>query len=273
LHRGEFKLDYIKTNKAAWEEAFDNRKPNWGDDNYIRLKKGNFEFFDSDMKNELLSMDFCEKTVAQFCCNNGRELLSLVLDGSADYGVGFDIAENILEQARETAEKAGIKNCEFVNCNLLEIHENYYNKFDFIFFTIGALCWFKDLNALFEKIAKCLKSDGTLMINDGHPLANMLAMPGEEEFDPNNIKRLVHSYFRKEPWIGKSGMGYMSGEYESKTFTDFSHTMSNIVNALSANGIIIKNLNEYDYDIGVVGSDIFDGIGIPLSYILIAEKG
>ena len=51
-------MNYIETNKVAWEEAFDNRKPNWGDDNYIRLKKGNFEFFDSDMKNELLNMDF-----------------------------------------------------------------------------------------------------------------------------------------------------------------------------------------------------------------------
>lgn len=265
-------MNYIETNKAAWEEAFDNRKPNWGDENHLRLKKGNFEFFGSDMKKELLSMDFHEKTVAQFCCNNGRELLSLVLDGGADYGVGFDIAENILEQAKQTAVKAGIENCEFVNCNLLEIPESYYGKFDFIFFTIGALCWFKDLNALFEKTGKCLKSGGTLLINDGHPFANMIAMPGEEEFDANDIKRFTYSYFRKEPWLGNSGMGYMSVAYESKTFTDFSHTMSDIVNALSLNGMKTVKLNEYDYEIGNVGSDIFNGNGIPLSYILTAEK-
>ena len=56
--------DYITTNKAAWEEAFDNRKANWGDDNHVRLKKGNFEFFDRDMKNEILGIDFHGKTVA-----------------------------------------------------------------------------------------------------------------------------------------------------------------------------------------------------------------
>lgn len=265
-------MNYTESNKAAWEEAFDNRKPNWGDENYLRLKKGNFEFFDSDMKNELLNMDFRGKAVAQFCCNNGRELLSLVLDGGADCGVGFDIAENILGQAKQTAIKAGIKNCEFVNCNLLEIPESYYEKFDFIFFTIGAICWFKDLTALFEKAGKCLKSSGVLLINDGHPLANMLAFPGDDEFDLNDNKRLTHSYFRKEPWIGNSGMGYMSVCYESKPFTDFSHTMSDIINALSVNGMKTVKLNEYDYEIGNVGSDIFNGKGIPLSYILIAEK-
>ena len=265
-------MNYIESNKAAWEEAFNNRKPNWGDDNHIRLKKGNYEFFDSDMKNELLNMSFHGKTVAQFCCNNGRELLSLVLDGGADFGYGFDIAENILEQAMETAKKAGIKNCEFINCNILEIPDKYYNKFDFVFFTIGAICWFKDLTKLFEKAGECLKSGGKLMINDGHPLVSMLAFPGEDGFDPNNLSRVAHSYFRKEPWIGNNGMCYMSIEYESKTFTDYSHTMSDIINGLSANGIKTVKLNEYDYEIGNIGSDIYDRKGIPLSYILIAEK-
>jgi len=64
----------------------------------------------------------------------------------------------------------------------------------------------------------------------------------------------------------------MSVEYESKTFTDFSYTFSDVINALSINGIKVIKLNEYDYDIGMIGSNIYDGKGIPLSYILLAEK-
>ena len=97
-------------------------------------------------------------------------------------------------------------------------------------------------------------------------------MPGEEEFDPANLTKFVHSYFRKEPWIGNSGMSYISGEYKSKTFTDFSHTMSDIINRLAVNGIKILKLNEYNYEIGNVGSDIYDKKGLPMSYILIAMK-
>jgi len=83
---------------------------------------------------------------------------------------------------------------------------------------------------------------------------------------------LVNSYFRKEPWLGNDGIYYISGAYESKTFTDFSHTMSDVINALSANGMKTVKLDEYDYEIGSIGSDIFDRKGIPLSYILVAEK-
>ena len=265
-------MSYIETNKAAWEEAFDNRTPSWGDDNHLRIKSEKYAFFDSDLKNEIESIDFQGKAIAHFCCNNGRELLSLIHDSGAEYGVGFDIAENILGQAKETAEKAEIKNCEFVNCNILEIPKNYYNRFDFIFFTIGALCWFQDLTLLFDKAGKCLKSGGTLLINDGHPTALMLPFPGDDGFDADNLNRFTFSYFASEPWIGNNGMYYITGEYESKTFTDFSHTLSDIINALSANGMKTIKFNEYDYDIGRIGSDIYDRKGIPMSYILIAEK-
>jgi len=265
-------MEYIKKNKEAWEEAFDNRKPNWGDKNHIRLKSEKFAFFDSDMKDLVASIDLKGKRIAQFCCNNGRELLSLVLDGGAALGMGFDIAENILEQARQTASNAGISNCEFIAGNILEIPECYYNCFDLIFFTIGAICWIQDLHQLFQKVGKCLRTGGTLLINDGHPVVSMLAYPSDDEYDADNQCRLVNSYFRKEPWIGNCGMSYMSVVYESKPFTDYSHTMSDIINALSANGMKTVKLNEFDYDIGQIGSNVFDGKGIPLSYILVAEK-
>jgi len=262
-------MDYIGGNKAAWEEAFENRKPNWGEDNHLRLKSERFAFFDDDMRKELERLALAGKTVAQFCCNNGRELLSL-MDSGASTGIGFDIAENIIAQARETAEKAGIKNCEFVACNILEIPENYRYRFDFVLLTVGAICWFEDLRPLFEKAAKCLKPGGLLLVNDFHPVTNMLPMPWEDCYNPDDLSRVAHSYFRKEPWTESDGVGYMSVEYVSKTFTSFSHTMSDIVNALSANGMKTVRLNEYDYDIGL--ADVYDGKGFPLSFVLIAEN-
>lgn len=266
-------MEYIKTNKAAWEEVFDNRANNYGENNHETLKSGKFAFFDSDLKDEIAGMDFKGKNVAQFCCNNGRELLSLVLDSGAASGTGFDIAENILAQAVETAEKAGITNCEFISTNILEIPDSYHNKFDFILFTIGALCWFQDLTALFKAAGECLKPGGKLLINDTHSFAFMLPFPGEDGFDPENLHKIAHSYFRKEPWLGTQ-MGYIAGDYENKTstFTDFSHTLGDIINALSANGIKTVKLNEYDYDVSDGGLDVYKGKGFPLSYILIAEK-
>lgn len=262
-------MEYIQNNKEAWEEAFEHRHSGWGESNYERLKKEHLPFFHSDVIKELELMDFNGKTISQFCCNNGRELLSLMQLG-AKKGIGFDIAENIIKQATYTAEKAGIDNCSFVSCNILDIAEQYYNSFDFIMFTIGAITWFKDLNSLFQKVSDCLKTKGTLLIHDFHPIMNMLPMPGEPEFDENNLNQIKYSYFRKEPWIENEGMGYMSEQYDSKTFTSFSHTMSDIINAISFANMRVVKLNEYDYDIGL--TDVYDKKGIPLSYLLIAEK-
>ncbi len=47
--------------------------------------------FNQDVIAELKSLDLQGKTIAQFACNNGRELLSAVQLGAA-YGVGFYIA-------------------------------------------------------------------------------------------------------------------------------------------------------------------------------------
>ena len=75
-------MDYIGNNKAAWEEAFDHKQDGWGEENYKRLLNEDLPFFCKDMAAELRSMDFKGKSAAQFCCNNGRELLSLMQLGA-----------------------------------------------------------------------------------------------------------------------------------------------------------------------------------------------
>lgn len=93
-------MNYFEKNKQAWEEAFEHRHKNWGDDNYRRLLTEELPFFDENVVKELKKIEFKEKNIAQFCCNNGRELLSLMSLG-AKSGVGFDIADNILAQAKK----------------------------------------------------------------------------------------------------------------------------------------------------------------------------
>lgn len=262
-------MSYIESNKEAWEEAFEHRHPNWGEENHIKLLNEALPFFDEKAAEELHEINFAGKDIAQFCCNNGRELLSLIKNG-ANSGIGFDIAENILSQAKLTAEKAGIKNCKFVAGNILDIPEEYHNSFDLVMFTIGAITWFENLEPLFRKAADCLRPGGIMYIQDFHPVMNMLALPGSPEYDEQKIYGVAYSYFRKEPWVENEGMGYMSETYDSKTFISFSHTMAGIINAACKAGLRITGLKEYDYDVGL--SEIYDGKGYPLSFILTAEK-
>ncbi len=262
-------MSYIDDNKLAWEEAFENRYPGWGENVADKLANQYLPFFSQDMIDELKALNLQGKTIAQFACNNGRELLSAMQLGP-EYGYGFDIAENFLNQGREIAEKIGRKNVEFVAGNLLDIDKKYNNTFDLIFFTIGAIPWFENLCDLFSVVLRCLKPGGKLLIQDFHPFVDMLLMPGEEGYDPLNKLKMGYSYFRSEPWIENKGMGYISPQYQSKTFTSFTHTLSAIINSLIKSGITIRKFNEYDYDLGMI--DELDGKGFPLSFILMAEK-
>ena len=263
-------MKYTETNKQAWEHAFDNRKEGFGDKDFAKLENNPLAFLDDTIMGELSKINFKGKSVAHFCCNTGRELLSLMSLG-AERGVGFDIAENIIAQARETTTKAEISSCEFVACDILKIPDKYHNQFDVILITIGAICWFEDLTLFFNKVAKCLKPSGIVMLYEIHPFENMLPMPSDDEFDENNLNRFTFSYFRNDPWIENHGMTYMTGLTESKTFTSFSHTMGSIINSMVVNDLYVTSLNEYDEAVSGM-TDLYDGKGFPLSFVMTAEK-
>ena len=74
--------DYVQGNKEAWEEAFDRRSPEWGSDIVETVKTEKLPFLGRELAAELEQLNLTGKTVGQFCCNNGRELLSIVRQGA-----------------------------------------------------------------------------------------------------------------------------------------------------------------------------------------------
>lgn len=264
-------MEFSKFNKLAWEDAFEHRSSGWEPkDIYRRCTEEKTPFFQAEVIEELNKIDFKDKHVAQFCCNNGRELLSLMKYGATS-GVGFDIAENMVANANEAARLLNYP-CEFIATDILEIGSCYNNRFDFILITIGALTWFKDIKEFFGVVSRCLKDEGTVLINDMHPFTNMLAAPGEEGYDLDDPKKILYSYYKSDPWIEATGMKYLTdGEYQSKTFYSFSHKLSDVLNALSSNQLYVFNFKEFDYDISEL-FDLLDHSGVPLSYLLTAKK-
>lgn len=262
-------MNYIEENKAAWEEAFEKRDKDWGIDIVERINNESFPFLEKEMISILKKHDVKGKTVAQFCCNNGRELLSVVKNGAKE-GYGFDIAENQINFANSISGALGL-NCKFIAANILDIGEEYHNKFDLIIITIGAISWFKDLNLFFPVASKCLVKKGVLIINEQHPLANMFAAPGESNYSEGEPAKIVNSYFKKE-WIENDGMYYMTKKvYDSKTFISYSHSFEAIIQSICKNGMVITGLKENDKDISGLFKQL-EGKEIPLSYILEARK-
>ena len=261
---------YIEGNKAAWEEAFDNRDASWGADITERVQKEDYPFFFPEMKTMLKQIPTGGAVVGQFCCNNGRELLSLVKCGKAKKGIGFDIAENQVAFANEKAKELQLP-CVFEAVNIYDIDDRYAEQFDVVIITIGALCWFADLDRFFAVVAKCMKPGAVIVINEEHPCTHMLASEGDEQFDPAHRTECVFSYFEHE-WTGNEGMYYITQKrYRSKTFTDYTHPMSEIISGMCGNGFVVTDLQEFDYDISG-GFSALDRQGFPLSMLIRGQK-
>ena len=262
--------EYIKGNKAAWEEAFDNRASSWGADITERVRNEEYPFFYEEMKSVLKTLDTRDKVIGHFCCNNGRELLSLVRSGKAAKGIGFDIAENQVTFANEKAKELNLP-CIFEAVNIYDIDDRFREQLDFVIITIGALCWFDDLDRFFAIVSKCMKPGAVIVINEQHPFTNMLATEGEDLYDPEHKAECRYSYYHHE-WTGNKGMYYITQKtYPSKTFTDYTHPMSEIMTGLCSNGIVVTGLQEFDYDISG-GFEALDHCGCPLSMIIQGRK-
>ena len=263
-------MTYIKQNKAAWEEAFDKRSENWGKDRIQRLKEDPYPYLDEPILSEIKALACQDKDVAQFCCNDGRELLSIAKHGVKS-ATGFDIAENMIDYAKATAKEAGIK-CDFVATNILDIPESYHGRFDLILMTIGVLIWFDDLEVFFKKVSDCLKPGGKVIVHELHPFTNMLGCDGEEDYDPKDPKKLIYPYFNTAPRTSESGILYITDHhYDSKVLTDFVHPLDETLNAMIHNHLNLLKLEENDVDI----SELFNGLShqaIPLSMLIISQK-
>ncbi len=265
---------YTDANREAWNEATLKHQQARAKKNINykeKFSQKGFSSLDKYERAKLKEIGLKGKRVAQLCCNNGRETLSLINMG-AESGVGFDISDEAIKEARELAKISGL-NCEFVRTDIYDIGEEYYDSFDLIYITIGAMAWLPDLYKFFTLVSKLLKKNGHLMIYEQHPFKYMLATEDDEEFDPKYPLNVVYSYFRKEPWVGNDGIDYIGGtKYESKTSYDFTQTLSTVINSIAGNGLIIKEFTEFSHDI----SNEFELQAkeqlIPLCYILVGVK-
>lgn len=262
---------YTRANREAWNEVTpihrEVRKVNLKE----KFKEKGFSTLDELISSKLKQIPIDGKKVAQLCCNNGRETLSMVNLG-AESAVGFDISDEAIKEARELAEISGL-NCRFIRTDVYDIGEEYFDTFDLIFITIGALPWLPDLDRFFDIVSKMLKKEGTLLIYEEHPFVYMLATEKDGEFDPENPMKLAFSYFREEPWIDNTGIDYIGKTvYRGKTSYSFSQKLSDVINPIIRSGMKITEFSEYNHNI----SDTFEHIEnqkiMPLSYVLMGRK-
>ena len=259
--------DYTSANRLAWNQA----APVHARQRMAELKESfsqpGYSILSQIERAVFVEIGIEGKAVAQLCCNNGRELLSLKNLG-AKRCVGFDISEEFLAQGRELAQIAGV-DCEFVRTDVYDISNDYDGAFDLIYLTIGGLCWLPDLPKFFAVIERLMAPGAWLFIYDEHPFAQVF-----EPDDGTDPPVVNYSYFRREPFVEESGLDYWGKtRYDSAPWYCFPHTLTDIVGGALEQGLSIQSFKEYDHDISH-GFERYEKMKtrLPLCYTLTAKK-
>jgi len=263
--------EFTEANREAWNEVIPIHQKSRSINLNNEFKKKGFSVLDEIETSLLKDIGIRGKKIAHLCCNNGRELLSLINMG-AESGVGFDISDEAIKEANELKEISGL-NCDFIRTDVYDIDEKYSNSFDLVYISIGAFNWLPELKRFFSIASRLLKDNGMVFIYEMHPFTNMLAAEREEALDMADPLGIQYSYFKTEPWISNNGIDYVgNSNYDAKTKYEFTHTISEVLNSLISNGINIKMFNEYSHDISACFEHVEIEGKVPLCFILIGKK-
>lgn len=251
MHDDEERSRFTAANRDAWDEAAAVHAELNQAALLERFAEPGYCSLDEHCVERLRGIGVAGKSVAQVCCNNGRDLIS-VRNMGAGRCVGFDASERFLEQARELAHAAGHDDVEFIATDAYDIPRHHDDTHDLVMTTIGVVCWMPDLPTFFRVLAGLTKAGGHLFMEETHPVLAMY-----EDGRDGEPSRPAFSYFRREPWVESDGLDYFTGARRaSKTRYEFPHTLAEIVMSAIDAGFVLRHFAELDYDISGFCADL-----------------
>ena len=180
--------------------------------------------------------DVSGKSLLHLQCHFGQDTLSWQNLGAQCTGVDF--SEEAINYAKQLGTELNL-DADFICCDIYDLKNHLNNKFDIVFTSYGTIGWLPDLNKWADIISHFLKPGGTFLIVDFHPVVWMYS---------NDFKEIKYSYFNIEPIVEENEGTYADKNAPLKNKeVGWNHPISEILNSLINNDLLIEQFNEYDY--------------------------
>lgn len=177
------------------------------------------------------------KNLLHLMCHFGMDTLSWGRLSAHVTGVDLsDISINLAKQLSKEIDTPAT----FIASDIYDLPTVLDKKFDIVFTSYGVLCWVSNIQKWAKIINYYLKDGGMFYITDLHPFTNML----RHDF------KLYYDYFDKTPYIDDSSGTYTDwdADIKGKTYV-WLHTLSDVMNALIAQGLKIEYVHEFPFTI------------------------
>lgn len=175
------------------------------------------------------------KTLLHLMCHFGMDSLSWARLGAEVTGVDF--SEDSIKLAKKLSKEVAIP-ATFICSDIYKLPDMLDKKFDIIFMSYGVLLWLSSIKKWAAVINHFLKIGGVFYIVELHPFTNILSY----DF------KIYYKYFDKGPYKDDTTGTYTDWSAPVKGFTyEWSHTMSDVVNALIGKGLKIEFIHEFPF--------------------------
>lgn len=202
--------------------------------------------------------DIAGKKVIHLQCNTGAD--SILLSRMGADVTGVDISSDNVFYAERLAGDFN-ESIRFIQSDIMTLAQIHKEKYDMVYTTEGVLTWLPDLDIWGKTIRQLLKDSGILYVFDSHPFFFCF---DEQKLD-NGVYDIKYPYFSQAPDISDSLGGYPSEEGKEIKAYSWMHTVSDIINSLSSNGMHIEYFHEFaqsffDSGSGVMKRDAGTGL-------------
>lgn len=173
-------------------------------------------------------------------CHFGIDTLCLARRGASC--VGLDFSPVAIANARMLQARTGL-DASFVEGNVYDARSLIDGHFDMAFVTWGAICWLPDIRRWAGVVAAMLKPGGTLYLLEGHP-----ALMALDDTSPDLRPRFDWRTPPDQPLTMSEETTYTgdTARIANPVNHSWMHPLSDIVNALIAEGLCIEALNEHE---------------------------
>jgi ubiquinone/menaquinone biosynthesis C-methylase UbiE len=175
------------------------------------------------------------KTLLHLLCHFGMDTLSFARKGAIVTGV--DLSSNSIKLAKKLSKETNTS-AKFICSDVYDLPSVLNEKYDIIFASYGVLCWLSSMKNWAKVVHHFLKEDGMFYIVELHPFTNILSY----DF------KILYKYFYKGPDIDDSSGTYANWDANIKGDTYiWSHTISDVINALIQQGLKIEYIHEFPF--------------------------
>lgn len=176
------------------------------------------------------------KKVANLMGSHGMKATAMSLMGADATVIDFSYENE--RYAKEVATKCGI-DLTYIVADILKMDHHHDGEFDVIVMELGILHYFLDLHPLFKVVSRLLKTGGTFVLQDFHPISTKLITSKGKKH------KVDGNYF--DPTIHKTVVAYekhLTNEKEDSVVLQRKWTLGEILTSMADEDLIIKQVSE-----------------------------